>query len=139
MRKLLTTLFATLWIGTSASAAERPNVLFVFADDMTFESIGAYGLTDCKTPNLDRLVKNGATFSQAYNMGAWNGAVCVASRAMLNSGAFVNRAQVAVKEKSHWSEMMKGVVSGINGESRVKLLETEHLNAISKQEIHVTT
>ncbi len=108
MKSLVATILTSLMIFSSDSAAEKPNILFVFADDMTFESIGAYGLTDCKTPNLDRLVKNGATFSQAYNMGAWNGAVCVASRAMLNSGAFVNRAQAAVKEKPHWSEMMKG-------------------------------
>ena len=108
MKTLAATLFTSLMIFSSATAAEKPNILFVFADDMTFESIGAYGLTDCKTPNLDRLVKNGATFSQAYNMGAWNGAVCVASRAMLNSGAFVNRAQATIKDKPHWSEMMKG-------------------------------
>jgi choline-sulfatase len=39
-------------------------------------------------------------------MGAWNGAVCVASRAMLVSGAFVNRAQEMVKNKITWPEMM---------------------------------
>ena len=36
--------------------------------------------------NLDRLVKEGTTFNNAYNMGAWNGAVCLASRAKMNSG-----------------------------------------------------
>lgn len=83
-----------------ASAGDaKPNVLFIFADNMTFESIGAYGLSDCKTPNLDRLVGDGATFSQAYNMGAWSGAVCAASRAMLNSGSFVNRAQAKADEQ----------------------------------------
>jgi len=108
MKNLLISLASLVTVFSFATAAEKPNILFVFADDMTFESIGAYGLTDCKTPNLDRLAKNGATFSQAYNMGAWNGAVCVASRAMLNSGAFVNRAQDTIKGKPHWSEMMKG-------------------------------
>lgn len=107
MKKFLTTILSCVVSLTYASAADKPNIVFVFADDMTFESIGAYGLTDCKTPNLDRLVKNGATFSQAYNMGSWSGAVCVASRAMLNSGAFVNRAEAAIKDKPHWSEMMK--------------------------------
>ncbi|MBT8044708.1 MAG: sulfatase-like hydrolase/transferase [Verrucomicrobiae bacterium] len=107
MKIILSLLVSICFIGLNVSAADKPNILFIFADDMTYEGIGAYGLTDCKTPNLDRLVQNGATFSRAYNMGAWNGAVCVASRAMLNSGAFVNRAQAAVKQKPHWSEMMK--------------------------------
>ncbi len=107
MKPMGALLMAAMLLGSGRVDAGKPNILFIFADDMTFESIGAYGLTHCKTPNLDRLVKGGATFSQAYNMGAWNGAVCVASRAMLNSGAFVNRAQKAVKEKPHWSEMMK--------------------------------
>lgn len=38
------------------------------------------------TPNLDRLAASGTLFTHAYNMGGWNGAICVASRAMLNSG-----------------------------------------------------
>lgn len=74
-------------------AGDRPNVLFLFADDQCFETIGALGLTDIETPNLDRLVKEGTTFSRAYNMGSWSGAVCVASRHMLNAGAFVWHAQ----------------------------------------------
>ena len=90
------------------SASEKPNILFIFSDDQTFKSIGACGLTSVKTPNLDRLVESGASFTKAYNMGAWNGAVCVASRAMLNSGAFVNRAQRVIKTETHWSEMMQG-------------------------------
>jgi arylsulfatase A-like enzyme len=102
---------SVLFAGSSVQAEEavsKPNVLFIFADDQTFESIGAYGLTEVKTPNLDRLVERGVSFTHAYNMGAWNGAVCAASRAMLNSGTFVNRAQETIKTKPHWSEMMKG-------------------------------
>ena len=99
MKALLALLMPFLMI--LSASAEKPNILFVFADDMTYEGIGAYGLTDCKTPNLDKLVERGATFSQAYNMGAWNGAVCVASRAMLNSGAFVNRAHPESKKPTY--------------------------------------
>ncbi len=71
------------------AAKEKPNILFLFSDDQCFETIGAYGMTDIETPNLDRLVEGGTTFTQAYNMGGWNGAICVASRHMLNTGAFV--------------------------------------------------
>ncbi|MGI9545568.1 MAG: sulfatase-like hydrolase/transferase [Cyclobacteriaceae bacterium] len=66
-----------------------PNVVFIFADDLTYKAIGALGNEEIQTPNLDRLVHNGTTFSHAYNMGAWNGAVCMASRAMIISGRSV--------------------------------------------------
>ncbi len=39
------------------SAAEKPNFLFVFADDMSLDTIGAYGRYNCKTPHLDKLMK----------------------------------------------------------------------------------
>ena len=78
-----------------ARAADKPNVLFIFADDQCYETIGALGYTDIDTPNLDRLVKRGTTFTRAYNMGSWSGAVCVASRHMLITGRSIWRAQEA--------------------------------------------
>ena len=78
---------------TQTTSPARPNVLFIFADDQTYTSIQALGNREIKTPNLDRLVSSGATFTHTYNMGAWSGAVCVASRAMMISGRSVWRAQ----------------------------------------------
>jgi len=82
-----------------ATAAEvaKPNILFLFADDLSHEALGAFG-SEVETPNLDKLVKNGTTFTNTYNMGAWHGAVCVASRTMLNTGRFVWRAQKVEKQ-----------------------------------------
>ncbi|WP_199271694.1 sulfatase-like hydrolase/transferase [Paraglaciecola sp. L3A3] len=71
------------------SETQKPNILFIFADDQSPKTIGAYGNQQINTPNLDKLANNGVNFSNAYNMGAWNGAVCQASRAMLNSGRSV--------------------------------------------------
>ena len=94
--------------------AKKPNVLFIFADDQCFETVGALGLTDIETPNLDRLMKEGTTFTRAYNMGSWSGAVCVASRHMLNTGRFLWHANEASKKAEDeraagrfWSENMK--------------------------------
>ncbi len=72
-----------------AAQGDKPNVLFLFADDQSYETMGAFGHTDIETPNLDRLARRGATFTHAYNMGSWSGAVCVASRTMLISGRSV--------------------------------------------------
>jgi len=63
----------------------KPNILFVFADDQTFNTLGALN-PEIHTPNLDQLVKNGTLFIQAYNQGSYSPAVCVASRAMLITG-----------------------------------------------------
>jgi arylsulfatase A-like enzyme len=71
---------------------DKPNILFIFSDDQDYSTIHALGNHEIKTPNLDKLVKSGVTFSNAYNMGSWSGAVCIASRAMLNTGSFVWRA-----------------------------------------------
>ncbi|MCC6510921.1 MAG: sulfatase-like hydrolase/transferase, partial [Pirellulaceae bacterium] len=74
-------------------AADKPNVLFLFADDFTYEAVSAFGHTDIETPNLDKLAARGTTFTHAYNMGSWSGAVCVASRNMLLTGRSVWRAE----------------------------------------------
>ncbi len=71
----------------------KPNIVFIFADDQSPKTIGAYGNEFIHTPNLDELANKGVNFSNAYNMGAWNGAVCQASRAMLNSGRSVWQAK----------------------------------------------
>jgi len=64
----------------------KPNILFLFADDYTYNAVRLLGNNNIETPNIDRLVKSGTTFTHAYNMGGWNGAVCVASRSMIISG-----------------------------------------------------
>ena len=77
---------------------ETPNIIFIFADDQCYSTVHALGNNEIQTPNLDKLVTNGVTFTHTYNMGAWHGAVCVASRAMLNTGRFVWRAFAAEKD-----------------------------------------
>ena len=108
-------LFASiLFYAPFLNAAKKPNVLFIFADDQCYETIGRLGITDIETPNLDRLMKSGTSFTRAYNMGSWSGAVCVASRHMLNTGRFIWRAEQASKKAEDeraagrfWSENMK--------------------------------
>jgi choline-sulfatase len=56
---------------------------------MAFDTIAARGNAEIETPNLDRLARRGITFTHSYNMGAWHGAVCVASRTMLVTGRYL--------------------------------------------------
>ena len=64
----------------------KPNVLFLFADDQRADALGAAGNPYIETPNLDMLASEGSRFENAYVMGGNHGAVCAASRAMLLSG-----------------------------------------------------
>ena len=64
--KLLHALIALAIVFTaSATAADKPNVLFIFADDQCYKTIGALNNDEIKTPNLDRLVKRGTTMTHA--------------------------------------------------------------------------
>lgn len=94
----LIAIVCALWVAPAAGRADdagraKPNVLFLFADDQCYETLGALELTDVDTPNLDRLAECGTTFTHTYNMGSWSGAVCLASRTMLNTGRSVWNAQ----------------------------------------------
>lgn len=88
---------ALLICAATAADARKPNVLFLFADDYSYEALSAFGHTDIDTPNLDRLAGRGTTFTHAYNMGSWSGAVCVASRTMLITGRSVWSANAIYK------------------------------------------
>lgn len=63
----------------------KKNVLFLLADDQRFDTIHALGNPDIQTPNLDRLVAEGVTFENAYIPGGTSGAVCMPSRAMMQT------------------------------------------------------
>ncbi len=72
---------------------QQPNIVFIFTDDQTYRAVNALGNMDINTPHIDRIVEGGTSFTHAYNMGGWNGAICVASRAMMISGRSIWRAR----------------------------------------------
>lgn len=109
-------------------AKEKPNILFIFADDQCFEALSAYG-SEVKTLNLDILVRSGISFTNAYNQGAWHGAVCVASRTMLNTGRFLWNAKAIepdldkeVEQRRLWAQHLQsaGYDTYMSGKWHVK-------------------
>ena len=90
--------------------AKPPNVLFLFADDQRADTISAHGNAHIQTPNLDRLVADGFSFRQAYCLGSQGGAVCVPSRAMLNTGKSLFRIRSDMR-----GETTLGQLLGRNG------------------------
>jgi len=71
----------------TARAGARPNVVLVLMDDLGYGDIGSYGVKDARTPNLDRLAREGVRLTDAYA----NGANCSPTRAGLISGQYQQR------------------------------------------------
>lgn len=72
--------------GSARRSNRPPNILFLFTDDQRHDAANALGDAAIKTPNIDRLVRQGVSFTNTYIMGSCHGAVCMPSRAMLLTG-----------------------------------------------------
>lgn len=67
---------------SAAANPDRPNILFILADDLGWGDLSCYGNTRFKTPGLDRLAREGTLFTQFYQ----GGSVCSPARATLLTG-----------------------------------------------------
>ena len=90
MRKLVLRLASVLAIfaTTLCNAADKPNIIYMMADDMGYSDIGCYG-SEIETPNLDSLATGGLRFTQFYNT-----ARCCPTRACLLTGLYPHQAGV---------------------------------------------
>ena len=86
MIKYLLTCTLLLSAGTTL-AAQSPNVVLIFADDLGYGDIGCYGATKLKTPNIDKLAAQGRRFTDAHSASA----VCTPSRYALLTGEYPHR------------------------------------------------
>ena len=73
---------AAALLGFVACAADRPNLIWIMADDLGYGELGCYGQKVIQTPNLDRMAKEGLRFTRFY-AGA---TVCAPSRSVLMTG-----------------------------------------------------
>lgn len=85
-------LFAPFWICLllichSALAQDRPNIVFMYADDLGFADLACNGHPEILTPNLDRLAAEGVNF-QSFTVGS---PVCSPSRTAIVTGQFPSR------------------------------------------------
>ncbi|TWU40105.1 Arylsulfatase [Novipirellula aureliae] len=77
-------LFLLLSFTNIANAAEKPNIVFLFADDQNTLSVGCYGNDEVQTPNMDKLARDGIVFDRHYNTTS----ICMASRANVFTGMY---------------------------------------------------
>jgi arylsulfatase A-like enzyme len=66
----------------TSGQTSKPNIIYIYADDLGYGELGSYGQTKIKTPHLDRMAKEGMRFTQHYS----SAPVCAPSRCMLMTG-----------------------------------------------------
>ena len=85
--KLLITLVAILtFLCGNSFAADKPNIIFILADDLGIDNLSCYGSDKHKTPNLDKLAASGTRFETCYAA-----PVCGPSRCLLMTGRYAFR------------------------------------------------
>ena len=72
---------------TPAATTSRPNVVLIITDDIGYGDLSSYGAPDIRTPNIDRLAKEGVRFTDFYS----NGVVCTPTRTALMTGRYQHR------------------------------------------------
>lgn len=77
-------------------AAERPNIVFILADDLGYNEVGAYGQEKIRTPHLDRLAAEGLRFTR-HRSGA---PVCAPARAVLLTGRHLGHCEIRDNKES---------------------------------------
>lgn len=88
MRKILIPVF-TLALSVACmgqSKKKAPNVLFILTDDLQSTCIHANGCEEVHSPNIDRIIENGVSFTRTYTNGSLGGALSMPSRAMIMTG-----------------------------------------------------
>lgn len=98
----------TLWVGVlflvfgtascTTKTPQRPNIIYILADDLGYGELGSYGQTKINTPHLDALAQKGMRFTNHY-AGA---PVCAPSRCVFLTGKHAGKAQV--RSNDEWTE-----------------------------------
>ncbi|MBD0831644.1 sulfatase family protein [Aestuariibaculum sediminum] len=73
-----------LYVSFGTLAQQRPNVIFILADDLGYGDVSSYGATKIKTPNLDKLSDQGIRFTNAHTTSA----TCTPSRYAILTGQY---------------------------------------------------
>ena len=88
-------LLLCLWVLPTV-ASSKPNIIYIYADDLGYGELGSYGQTKIKTPHLDKLAQSGMRFTQHYS----GSPVCAPSRAVLMTG--IDSGRNYIRDNSPW-------------------------------------
>lgn len=83
-------IFAVAGCTQSEKTQEKPNIIYILADDLGYGDLGCYGQKEIKTPNLDKMASEGIMFTQHYA----GSTVCAPSRCVLMTGLHTGHARI---------------------------------------------
>ena len=95
MKPAVTFLLLICLFYSAASLAQKPNIIFIFADDLGYGELGCYGQQKIETPNLDALAAKGKKFTSFYS----GTSVCAPSRASLMTGLHTGHTPIRGKKQ----------------------------------------
>src|SRR5262245_50690873 len=99
MERFILATLSALIVAASLSASERPNIIFLLADDLGRTDCGFMGGKDIKTPNIDKLAKAGSILDAHYVQ-----PVCSPTRAALLTGRYPMRHGLQVGVVRPWAQ-----------------------------------
>ena len=91
LRNMIATLVLSLALTTALSAADKPNLILIFVDDLGYSDIGPFGSELHRTPHLDRMAAEGRKLTGFYVTAN----VCTPSRSSLMTGSYPPRVSQA--------------------------------------------
>lgn len=96
MKKLLVTIISMIILfGCShkpADTDQKPNIVFIYTDDLGYGDVGCYGAIGVKTPNVDALARGGIRFTDAHS----SASTCTPSRYAILTGSYAFRNDAAI-------------------------------------------
>ena len=90
---LLTVIFAC-----EPQEHDKPNIIYILADDLGYGELGSFGQKEIETPNLDKLANDGMIFTDHYS----GSPVCAPSRSVLMTG--MHTGTTYIRDNSEWGE-----------------------------------
>jgi len=100
MRKSCLFLLTILLTSILQAQQQRPNIIYIMADDLGYADLSCYGRKDYTTPHLDKLASQGLKFMNAYAAAP----VCTPTRVAFMTGRYPARLALGLKEPIDWNE-----------------------------------
>lgn len=94
LKRLILLLVAGLWTGHchAEEKAQKPNFVLIYCDDLGYGDLGCFGCPHHRTPNIDRMAKEGMKMTSFYSTCG----VCTPSRSSLMTGCYPRRVNMHV-------------------------------------------
>lgn len=110
-------MLAACGISVFTNAADKPNIIYILADDLGYNEVGCYGQQKIKTPHIDQIAAEGIKFTQHYS----GQAVCAPSRCAFLTGLHMGHAYVRENKEVSTFTATEPAGATLRGEGQIPL------------------